>query len=308
MPKAAPIVHAPMASTTARAPCRSGRQKPVASQIEEAGRNRDSGDPEAPAARLTHPREAKQARAYGRQCIVDRREALIGPPDQIAQRLKAVGARLLFGRRTEHLGHDQSVQGPGDHAGEQTEEHEAQPQHRQRPRQVQPARQADIAGGQNRDDQERRPVHGVVQGDVAQRRSAETGGMHHHQADVAQPADDQGGRSRLGISRHVRFLPTMRGLWLARIRTKTSGFRAASGRCGTREPGMSGKSVQPRPIDQRVARTRGRLAHALISLGQTRDIDDIRIGDLVRTAGVGRSTFYAHFEDRDDFLGGRSPE
>jgi len=66
---------------------------------------------------------------------------------------------------------------------------------------------------------------------------------------------------------------------------------------------MSGKSVQPRPIDQRVARTRGRLAHALISLGQTRDIDDIRIGDLVRTAGVGRSTFYAHFEDRDDFLG-----
>lgn len=66
---------------------------------------------------------------------------------------------------------------------------------------------------------------------------------------------------------------------------------------------MSGKIVQPRPIDQRVARTRGRLAHALISLGQTRDIDDIRVGDLVRTAGVGRSTFYAHFEDRDDFLG-----
>lgn len=66
---------------------------------------------------------------------------------------------------------------------------------------------------------------------------------------------------------------------------------------------MSGKSVQPRPIDQRVARTRGRLARALISLGQTRDIDDVKVGDLIRTAGVGRSTFYAHFEDRDDFLG-----
>lgn len=66
---------------------------------------------------------------------------------------------------------------------------------------------------------------------------------------------------------------------------------------------MSGKSFLARPIDQRAARTRGRLAHALIALGQSRDIDDIRVGDLVRTAGVGRSTFYAHYEDRDDFLG-----
>lgn len=66
---------------------------------------------------------------------------------------------------------------------------------------------------------------------------------------------------------------------------------------------MSGNSGQPNGIDQRVARTRGRLAHALMTLGQTQDIDDIRVGDLVRTAGVGRSTFYAHFEDRDDFLG-----
>lgn len=66
---------------------------------------------------------------------------------------------------------------------------------------------------------------------------------------------------------------------------------------------MSGKSLLAHPIDQRAARTRGRLAHALITLGQSRDIDDIRVGDLVRTAGVGRSTFYAHYEDRDDFLG-----
>lgn len=56
-------------------------------------------------------------------------------------------------------------------------------------------------------------------------------------------------------------------------------------------------------MDQRAARTRGRLAQALMTLGQTQDIDAIRVGDLVRTAGVGRSTFYAHFEDRDDFLG-----
>ncbi|MDP3803303.1 MAG: TetR/AcrR family transcriptional regulator [Brevundimonas sp.] len=52
-----------------------------------------------------------------------------------------------------------------------------------------------------------------------------------------------------------------------------------------------------------MARTRGRLASALIALGQTRNIDDIGVGDLVRAAGVSRSTFYAHYLDRDDFLG-----
>ncbi|HEY0599610.1 hypothetical protein [Brevundimonas sp.] len=56
-------------------------------------------------------------------------------------------------------------------------------------------------------------------------------------------------------------------------------------------------------MDQRVARTRGRLGQALMQLGQGQDLDSIRIGDLVRAADVGRSTFYAHFEDRDDFLG-----
>ncbi len=66
---------------------------------------------------------------------------------------------------------------------------------------------------------------------------------------------------------------------------------------------MSGNSPGREGMDQRVARTRGRLGHALMQLGRTQDLDSIRIGDLVRTAGVGRSTFYAHFQDRDDFLG-----
>lgn len=56
-------------------------------------------------------------------------------------------------------------------------------------------------------------------------------------------------------------------------------------------------------MDERIARTRLRLAHALIALGRTRDLEDIRVGDLVKAAGVGRSTFYAHFRNRDDFLG-----
>lgn len=60
---------------------------------------------------------------------------------------------------------------------------------------------------------------------------------------------------------------------------------------------MSGKS-----IDQRAARTRGQLARALIALSQAGDIDSLGVGDIARTAGVGRSTFYAHFKDRDDFF------
>lgn len=66
---------------------------------------------------------------------------------------------------------------------------------------------------------------------------------------------------------------------------------------------MSGNSLRRGGMDQRIARTRGRLAHALIQLGQSQDLDQIRVGDLVRSAGVGRSTFYSHYVDRDDFLG-----
>jgi AcrR family transcriptional regulator len=65
---------------------------------------------------------------------------------------------------------------------------------------------------------------------------------------------------------------------------------------------MSGNRVQLRPIDARAARTRGRLSHALMTLGSTDSLDKIRVGDLVRTARVGRSTFYAHFESKDDFV------
>lgn len=55
-------------------------------------------------------------------------------------------------------------------------------------------------------------------------------------------------------------------------------------------------------VDQRVTRTRQRLAQALMGLGRSRDIDDIGVQELARAAGVGRSTFYAHFADRDHFL------
>lgn len=55
-------------------------------------------------------------------------------------------------------------------------------------------------------------------------------------------------------------------------------------------------------IDRRVARTRVLLADALMSLGAERDVEAIEISDLVEEAGIARSTFYAHFRGKDDFL------
>lgn len=55
-------------------------------------------------------------------------------------------------------------------------------------------------------------------------------------------------------------------------------------------------------IDRRVARTRVLLADALMSLGAAHGIEAIEISDLVEEAGIARSTFYAHFAGKDDFL------
>jgi AcrR family transcriptional regulator len=55
-------------------------------------------------------------------------------------------------------------------------------------------------------------------------------------------------------------------------------------------------------IDRRVARTRMLLAEALMALGAARGVEAIEISDLVEEAGIARSTFYAHFAGKDDFL------
>ena len=55
-------------------------------------------------------------------------------------------------------------------------------------------------------------------------------------------------------------------------------------------------------IDRRARRTRHALTQALLSLGAEKRFAEIDIRELTRTAGVGRSTFYAHYADKDDFL------
>lgn len=54
--------------------------------------------------------------------------------------------------------------------------------------------------------------------------------------------------------------------------------------------------------DARAQRTRSSLTRALVALAPERGLDEVRVGELARRAGVGRSTFYAHYASKSDFL------
>lgn len=53
-------------------------------------------------------------------------------------------------------------------------------------------------------------------------------------------------------------------------------------------------------IDRRIARTRGMLQHALMSLIQKKTYEAITVEDICDAANVGRSTFYSHYTGKDD--------
>jgi AcrR family transcriptional regulator len=57
----------------------------------------------------------------------------------------------------------------------------------------------------------------------------------------------------------------------------------------------------PRP-DRRVARTRRALKEALTDLILEKGYESVTVQDVIDRADVGRSTFYAHFIDKDDLL------
>jgi AcrR family transcriptional regulator len=67
---------------------------------------------------------------------------------------------------------------------------------------------------------------------------------------------------------------------------------------------MSGKSVAARPknLDRRVRRTRNALGDALLELMQEKKFEDITVQQVLDRAGVGRSTFYKHYQDKDDLF------
>jgi AcrR family transcriptional regulator len=58
----------------------------------------------------------------------------------------------------------------------------------------------------------------------------------------------------------------------------------------------------PGSTDPRVLRTRAALRQALLSLIVERGWDAVGIRDICQRAGVGRSTFYTHFADKEEVL------
>ncbi len=65
---------------------------------------------------------------------------------------------------------------------------------------------------------------------------------------------------------------------------------------------MGGKL--PSASDRRVQRTRRALRDALVALILDRGWDGFSVQDLCERADVGRSTFYTHFADKEELLGG----
>lgn len=60
--------------------------------------------------------------------------------------------------------------------------------------------------------------------------------------------------------------------------------------------------MRSRPVDRRVRRTRELLRGALLSLVQEKGYERITVQDILDRADIGRSTFYAHYRDKDELL------
>ena len=54
--------------------------------------------------------------------------------------------------------------------------------------------------------------------------------------------------------------------------------------------------------DRRVLRSKDKLGGALVALMQEKPFDEITVQQVLDRAGVGRSTFYAHYSDKDDLF------
>jgi AcrR family transcriptional regulator len=59
---------------------------------------------------------------------------------------------------------------------------------------------------------------------------------------------------------------------------------------------------QDKKVDRRVRRTRELLRGALISMILEKGYERVTVQDIIDRADVGRSTFYAHFRDKEDLL------
>jgi AcrR family transcriptional regulator len=55
-------------------------------------------------------------------------------------------------------------------------------------------------------------------------------------------------------------------------------------------------------MDRRIVRTRDTLGEALVELIREKPFDDITVQQILDRAGVGRSTFYTHYRDKEDLF------
>ncbi|MFP7296456.1 TetR/AcrR family transcriptional regulator [Neobacillus niacini] len=60
--------------------------------------------------------------------------------------------------------------------------------------------------------------------------------------------------------------------------------------------------MKTKKVDRRILRTRQMLKDALISLITEKEFTAISITDIINRSDLNRSTFYAHFRDKDDLL------
>jgi AcrR family transcriptional regulator len=66
---------------------------------------------------------------------------------------------------------------------------------------------------------------------------------------------------------------------------------------------VGGKAPQKkRKADRRVVRTRNVLGDALVALMHEKPFDEITVQHVLDRAGVGRSTFYTHYRDKNDLF------
>lgn len=68
--------------------------------------------------------------------------------------------------------------------------------------------------------------------------------------------------------------------------------------------GCSGSrgAAMARKVDRRVQRTRKLLQDALLSLIRERGFEALSVQEIIDRADVGRATFYAHFDNKEDLL------
>ena len=60
--------------------------------------------------------------------------------------------------------------------------------------------------------------------------------------------------------------------------------------------------MKQKPIDRRILKTRKWLSDSLVSLIIEKGYEAVTVQDIIDRANVGRSTFYAHFENKEQLL------